>query len=147
MRKKILLFIAINMLQFNTASALAMDEDNFTLPEPQVSEQSPDVTYVSGGVGDLGKEEIEALQRQYNLKLLFASTGGNYLGDVNVDIADKKGRTLLSTVTDGPFLLVKLKPGRYTVTAHYDDAVQRKRIVVGAGALKTYDFHMNTHDE
>ena len=52
-------------------------------------------------------------QQRFNLKLVFATQGGSYLADVNVRIDDTRGNKLLDTVSDGPWLLVRMAPGRY----------------------------------
>lgn len=92
-----------------------------------------DVTFISGGVGGDERTAMQAMRAGYSLSLLFSAQGsGEYLSDVKVGITDTKGNTLLETVSDGPMLLVSLKPGRYTVTAEVDGQIaQKKATVVG----------------
>lgn len=77
-----------------------------------------DVTYLCGGVG----EEEEAFMKQqakgYDLMLTFAARNGAYLADVNVDIADAKGNSVLQATCDAPIMLVDLpRSGNYRVNA------------------------------
>ena len=74
--------------------------------------------YISGGVADSGMRAIDAEESVYNLKLLFvAKPNGEYLANVVVNITDSNGDNVLDTTTKGPVLLVKMKPGTYTVNA------------------------------
>ncbi len=76
------------------------------------------ITFLTGGVGDEEEREMQAMQGQYPLRLLFAVKGrGNYLADVDVTIRDRQGRTVLATTSDGPFLYADVPPGAYRVTA------------------------------
>ena len=79
---------------------------------------SSEVPHLSGGVGKEGMAEIAAVEKEYNLKALFVrGPAGEYLALVSVKITDSKGNVALETMTDGPVLLAKLEPGKYTVSA------------------------------
>ena len=86
---------------------------------PQVHTQG-NVSYVMGGVGEEHAEAMQAVRRDYPLSLLFIRKGtpkNAYLADIPVTIKDAHGKTVLDTTSDGPFLYVKLPPGRYAVSA------------------------------
>jgi len=78
------------------------------------------VTWISGGVS---KDEAKAMRKiasRYNVRLVMAvarKPSAAFLGAVPVKVSDAKGRTVLGVKTDGPFLFLKLPPGRYTVSA------------------------------
>jgi hypothetical protein len=92
--------------------------DGVQLPSPQVSEQDPNIRYISGGIGETSENYLLSLHKDYNLQLLFAEEKtGVYLSDVDVQITDKKGQVFLNTKADGPYLLAQLSPGRYKVSA------------------------------
>ena len=101
---------------------------------PQVQQQGA-VTFVSGGVGEDEVQEIKKLSPAYPLELLFVTKGNpqEYLADVKVQIKDKDGRIVLDAVSQGPFLLAKIPPGKYTISADHDGTVKRQ-IVQVAGA-------------
>lgn len=102
--------------------------------EPILKPQTQgDVTFISGGVGADERNELQAIRADYNLSLLFSVQGtGEYLSEVKVSITDSKGNTFLETVSDGPMLLAKLKPGRYNVTAELEGQIaQKKANVIG----------------
>lgn len=99
---------------------------------PPVQHAGP-VSYVSGGVGADESSAIKAQMPKYPLTLEFAGSaqGGNeYLADVPVTIADAHGMTVLDTAAHGPFLLVALQPGRYSVVATYRGKAERREVSV-----------------
>jgi hypothetical protein len=113
--------------------AAAVQADEGSLP-PERSQGS--VTYVSGGIG---KDESDAMKQaasRYSLAIELASPASpraQYVADVKIDIRDQRGATVLSTISDGPILLAKLPPGRYTVNAAKNGASQQRNIVIGSG--------------
>ncbi len=100
----------------------------------EVQTTATGVKYFSGGVGEQGRAEIENMQADYSLKLMFAATQGMFLANVAVLIHDSKGNLMLETVTDGPVLLVDLPTGSYKVTAREEETKQTKTASVSARA-------------
>lgn len=98
------------------------------------------VRYMSGGVGESERAELNAQSEQFNLRLLFAIEGsGEYLSAIRVSILDAKDATILTADSKGPWFLAQLAPGNYAVevtlpdqtgqktqrqTAHIDDSHQ-----------------------
>jgi hypothetical protein len=77
-----------------------------------------DVTYLCGGVGDEEIAFMKSAARGYDLMLTFAAQDGAYLADVNVDIRDAKGKSVLQTKCDSPMLLVEVPvSGTYRIRA------------------------------
>lgn len=107
--------------------ALAMNDQ--ALP---VEHHAGSVAYLSGGVGVDEANAIKAAAAHYPLEielLKHTRQGENeYLAGDRVVIRDTKGNTVLDARTDGPFLLARLAPGRYTVTAQ-DDGIDKHRQV------------------
>lgn len=107
-------------------SCPALAEQDLIKPQTQ-----GEITFVSGGVGGDEQNAMQAVQADYNLHLLFSIQGtGEYASDVKVRIADSSGNTLLETVSDGPMLFAKLKPGLYTVSVELDGQVVKKKVTV-----------------
>jgi hypothetical protein len=75
------------------------------------------IKFVSGGVGEESLERIRALSGDFNLKLLFANRAGEYLADVSLAISDPRGGRILDAVSEGPWFLASLPPGKYSITA------------------------------
>lgn len=99
-----------------------------------------DVRYVSGGIGSDEVAAIKAQAGSYALVLEFAERAGKrerYIADVDVEISGARGAPVLSVRTDGPFLLVDLPAGSYTVSATYKGNTQTRVIQVGSGTTRS----------
>lgn len=75
------------------------------------------IQYVSGGIGDEEQEQLKSVAAEYNVQALFSMRTGAYVSNVAVRVLDGAGRELLSVDSAGPFLYMKLPPGRYTLEA------------------------------
>lgn len=109
--------------------SLSIQADQYPLkPETQ-----GDITFVSGGIGETERTAMQDMKADYNLNLLFAYKGtGEFISDVNVQIADRKGNALVETLAVGPYLFARLKPGNYIVTAEKEGKqIRRKATVTG----------------
>jgi hypothetical protein len=104
-------------------------------PAPSdTSRSASGVEFISGGVGLNARQQLAAQSGQYNLQLEFAyAPEGEYLSAVQVDIADARGNSVLSTTTDGPWLMAKLPAGTYTVKARFGDVTRSQQVNVGPG--------------
>lgn len=67
----------------------------------------------------------------HDLALTFAARGGEFLADVNVEIADAKGNAIMQTSCDGPMMLVDFpKAGTYRVKADASGYAQSQTVTV-----------------
>jgi uncharacterized protein YigE (DUF2233 family) len=106
--------------------------------------QTPNgISYVSGGVGDESIDRLNAMARDFNLKLVFALKSGEYLSDVGVRIADAKGNVLVETTADGPWFFSRLPAGRYQIAVSYAGKVIKQAITLNAKTLRHVDFRWN----
>ncbi|WP_414442965.1 carboxypeptidase regulatory-like domain-containing protein [Burkholderia sp. 22PA0106] len=104
------------------------------LPDAQ---QQGDVSYVSGGVGLDESHAFQQAEHQWPLSMRFTGAGGEFLSGVHVSISGHGGEALKAD-TRGPYMLVRLKPGAYKVTADYNGKVQTHSVTVPAkGGAKT----------
>lgn len=104
--------------------------------------QPGSVSFVSGGVGDEDAQRMKQLRSEYPLELLFVTRGNpnQYLSAVKVQIVDKGGKAVLDTTSDGPFLLAKVPPGRYSISADNEGSVKRQTVQVGGGKTQRVMF-------
>src|ERR1700754_1457909 len=107
---------------------------------PQVQQQG-DVSYTSGGVGLDESHALRAAEHSWPLSLRFTGPGSDYLADVRVKISDAHSGDVLDTTSRGPYMLVKLRPGRYTVQASYKDDAQTKTVTVPAKGTAKAAFY------
>ncbi len=85
------------------------------------------VRYVSGGIGENERAELNSQSQQFNLRLLFAmQNSGEYLSAVRVSILDARGGTVLVAESKGPWFMAQLAPGDYTVEASVPDQTERQ---------------------
>lgn len=109
---------------------------------PPVQQQG-NVQFVTGGVGLDESTSMKAAEKDYSLSMVFAKRrdGQNdYTADVPVTITDSKGATVLQTTTGGPYLLVKLPPGTYKITATYDGKAMTRQATVSKGSHDRLGF-------
>ena len=102
-------------------STLSFAEKNPSLPPAQTQGQTQ---FISGGIG---KDESEAiLQARGSWPLMLELTQAadpsrpRYISDVRITIKDELNSTVLDTTAEGPYLLVKLPAGKYSLDATYN---------------------------
>lgn len=110
---------------------------------PQIQHQG-DIAYVSGGVGSDESSALKHAEHQWPLAMRFTGPGSDYLSDVHVRIVGPHDAEVLKADSRGPYMLVKLPPGRYTVHAQYKDEDQTRQVNVASKPGARADFHWNT---
>ena len=65
---------------------------------------------------------------------------GAYLADIAVTVKDAKGGKVIDTVAQGPWLLAKVPPGVYTITATFDGKAVTQSTTVKANARREVVF-------
>ena len=113
--------------------------------------KSGQVEYLSGGIGQDEAKAIESASRQWPLTLEFASKDkqkADFVADVNVSVRDAKGHVALKAIANGPFLLARLQPGRYTVDATFAGKTLHEKVLVKAGqpAKSVFEWPAGTGD-
>ena len=56
-----------------------------------------------------------------------------YISDVQITIKDKSGNTVLDVTADGPYMLIRLAPGRYSLNATYESATLHRDVTLEKG--------------
>jgi len=93
-----------------------------------------DITYLCGGIGEEESNYMKQEAKDYDLMLTFATRRGAYLADVDVDISDAGGNSVLELACDSPILLVDLpKGGTYKVRAEAAGYTLNKTVRVSGG--------------
>jgi hypothetical protein len=86
-----------------------------TGPRPQIQ---GDVTWMCGGIGAEEAAHMKEQAKGYDLMLTFAARDGAYLADVDVEISNAQGESLLRARCEAPIMLVDLpQGGRYRLRA------------------------------
>ena len=97
------------------------------------------VAWVSGGIGESQAKAFEHAAARYPLTLEFIvkperkGAKAEFTAAVPVKVTDKHGKELLSATSQGPFMLLELPHGRYTVIAERHGKRIERHVVVGQG--------------
>ena len=114
-------------------STLSFAEENPSLPPVQTQGQTQ---FISGGIG---KDESEAiLQARGSWPLILelaqaADPKARYISDVRIAIKDELNSTVLDTTAEGPYLLVKLPAGKYSLDATYNATTLHRKFNLQKG--------------
>src|SRR3954447_15836888 len=114
----------------------AGQEGDITLPPGQSQGQ---IEFLTGGVG---KDEADAIRRAAKSWPLLielsaaAAARAEYISDTQIKIKDKSGNTVLDTTADGPYILVKLPPGKYGLDATHESRTIHRDVTIQRGQNK-----------
>ena len=141
-----------NALRIGAAALLLTGAAVVVTPASATMEWTParhtqgDSTYITGGVGERDAKRFEALVPRHRLAIEVLEHAGSiseFTAGAGVKIDNVRGKTVLDARADGPFMLVDLPPGRYSVAATLaGHGTERKAVVVGTDkvARVTFDF-------
>jgi hypothetical protein len=100
--------------------------------------------FVSGGIGESEIVALDAQRDRYSLWVITAAkVSGAYLADVRVRITDEKKALVLEHTMAGPWMLVDLPLGRFTVEASYGDQTFTRATTIHAGDRHQMVFHFD----
>jgi hypothetical protein len=119
------------------AATAAPQAPGLSLPPLQLQGQTE---FLAGGIGSDESEAIRKEGRSWPLMLEFAQGGASgaaeraeYVSDVKIVIKDKSGNLVLDATAGGPFMLVKLAPGRYSLDATYESTTLHRDLKLEKG--------------
>jgi hypothetical protein len=97
------------------------------------------ITYITGGIGEEERNELDAAKKDYNLHITNADKTGAFTGDTHIAILDHDGNQLVN-VAVGPIFLASLPAGQYRIEA--TDGSQTKKQTIAVGRTKPVSIHM-----
>lgn len=100
---------------------------------PLEVQQQGNFSYVTGGIGDDEKSQLETTQHNYNLCVMNADKAGHFSGDTRIVISDLQRNPLLDATT-GPLFYANLPKGKYIVEGY--SAGQTKKQTVNISNTK-----------
>ncbi len=131
------LSVVLVSLFYTVFSTLSFAQEEISsLPQIQSQGQAE---FLTGGVG---KDESDAILQAANswpltLELSQSATPrAEYISDVQITIKDKSGNTVLDMTAEGPYVLVKLPPGKYALDAVYESKNLHREITLQKGRSK-----------
>lgn len=93
-------------------------------------DQQEEIAWLSGGIGEEGRETMHAAARDYNVHVLFSSRQGAYLADIPFRVLTAAGKEVKSGTSDGPMLYLRLPAGNFKVSAEVDGTWQTRSVRV-----------------
>ena len=137
MKTKLVLLFGCLMLVLSPLASTAATSSFIT------EGKSNGVMYASGGVGMDERMDMDALAKDYNVKMVFVEAPKDYVSGVKVKIEDHSGKVLLETTAGGPWFFVKLPQGDYRVIASFHHHREMKNLNVASGH-ETVEFFWKT---
>ena len=118
------------------APALALQLDDAARNNVASSPQA-ELSWLSGGVGDEAMTEMLKVSSDYNVHLMLTGARGNYLAGIPFSVSRRGGQLVVSGVTDGPMLYLKLPAGTYQIAVAMDGVWQSRRVQASASGKAT----------
>lgn len=116
-----------------------------TVASAQVSgETAQNRPYVHGGVSIEEARKLEQQRNDYRLWLVTADRSGAWLAGAKTRVKDARGEVVLDTVLDGPYLLVDLAPGRYTIETEVEGRTRTQTVSVGSSGTRQLVMYFDT---
>lgn len=122
---KTLLKIIVSV-QFILMSCLSVAQ----IPDTQYSQG---ISYISGGVGDSEADAILAEAKQWPLLLEMSQIEngrGVWIFGATIKILNVSKQVIFNAQADGPYMLINLAPGDYSIEATYEGVIQKKAVSI-----------------
>jgi hypothetical protein len=121
------------LLALGSASAVALAQAPLSAGSLQFR-QVGTASYVCGGLGEEEQQVMKAEAGRHSLMLTFALSTGAYLADVDVQIRNVQGATILDVRCGGPIMLVDLpSAGSWRVIAQVNGQTRETTVTAGPG--------------
>lgn len=132
--------IAALMLALSGA-AVAEPIPSEALPSaPPEVQHTGSVSVLNGGAGEEEVRWFKAQSAQYPLQVVISGRGGEY--GVADTLTVKRGEAELVTVPDaGPWVMMDLPPGRYTVEATFDGRTERRDVQLNGKGVQRLNWN------
>lgn len=100
------------------------------------------ISYTSGGVGQDEEQAFKQEAPHWPLALQFSGPGGQFIADVHVSIMKRDGTKVLEAVSQGPYMLVKLPAGAYTLHVEYLHQKQQKNVNISGHTAAAFRWNV-----
>ncbi|MGG4603735.1 carboxypeptidase-like regulatory domain-containing protein [Paenalcaligenes sp. Me131] len=115
-----------------SSTAIQAQETPTALPPPQYHGS---IVYVTGGIGSDETAAFRRVRSKYSLSLNFSAHTSDgraaFVSDVQVVVRDQHdSNTVLNITSEGPFCLIQLPAGSYTLHSTYEGVTQTRKITI-----------------
>ena len=100
------------------------------IPETQYSQG---ISYITGGVGEGETNAILAEAKQWPVLLEMSQIEngrGVWIFGVTIKITNNAKQVIFDAQADGPYMLINLVPGDYSIEASYQGVIQKRSISI-----------------
>src|SRR5687768_12579895 len=131
--------VALSLTSLFSTSSFAEAESSRHNPSLPAVQTQGETEFLTGGIG---KDESDAILQEgkaWPLMLELAQAAdprAQYISDVQITVKDKSGNTVLDTSAEGPYLLIKLPPGKYSLDAVYESVKLHRHLDIWEGSHK-----------
>jgi hypothetical protein len=127
-------FISIAVLAAGLGTLQVRAQPDNSLPP---AAQFGAVTVISGGVDLDEAQRLKQASARYPLSVVFSVPGGNYAVPQQFTLT-QRGNVMAQIPSAGPWLLIDLPPGAYTLQARVDDRVFERAVTVSRRSNTVY---------
>jgi hypothetical protein len=123
------LFKFIFIAQFLVLSSLSIAQ----IPDTQYSQG---ISYITGGVGEGEAQAILSEAKQWPLLLEMSQLEngrGVWIFGATINILNDKSQSIFNAQADGPYMLINLEAGTYSIQASFNDVQQTRSVAIKAG--------------
>lgn len=103
------------------------------IPETQ---HSNGVAYISGGVGEDEALAMVVESKQWPLMLELSQLEngrGVWIFGAQIKITNDQKKVIFDAISEGPYILINLEPGTYSIEAAYQGVVQKQSVALKVG--------------
>ena len=107
----------------------------FAFAQIPATQHSNGISYISGGVGEEEAVAILAEAKQWPvlLELSQIENGrGVWIFGANIKVSNAKKQVVFNALADGPYMLINLEPGDYTIEASFQGVSQKRALSIKA---------------
>ena len=101
------------------------------------TQHSQGISYITGGVGEGETVAILAEAKQWPLLLELSqieSGRGVWIFGAKIKMIDAKKKVIFDAQADGPYMLINLEAGEYSIEASYQGVEQKRAISIKTGS-------------
>jgi len=131
-RKNLLASVGLCAAVATTPAWAQAELDTSVPPHPQ---SYSGIQVINGGVDLDQADAIKRVQSRYNLRIEISGRGGNYYVADNLKLI-QGGDVVAEIPQAGPWLLLDVPPGRYTLLGDFGGTEVKRDVVVTNGGTK-----------
>jgi hypothetical protein len=99
---------------------------------PLKEQQQGDITYITGGIGEVETSKLRENKSHYTLRVMNADKTGHFSGGTRLKISNIND-VLLLDVTTGPIFYANLPEGHYLLESFNGEKAKQQKVIIKHG--------------